>query len=86
MTQGRLNHMMILSAYKNRLDEMDFRKVSSIFVQKNDGRRNTFGRFEFFWRGIFKMVYSPFEYFCKFLAEEKKQKQASLKSQKVRIF
>ena len=48
MTQGRLNHMMILSAYKNRLDEMDFRKVSSIFVQKNDGRRNTFGRFEFF--------------------------------------
>ena len=86
MTQGRLNHMMILSAYKNRLDEMDFRKVSSIFIQKNDGQRNTFGRFEFFWRSIFKMVYSPFEYFCKFLVEEKKQKQASLKSQKVRIF
>ena len=48
MTPGRLNHMMMLSAYKNRLDEMDFRKVSSIFIQKNDGQRNTFGRFEFF--------------------------------------
>ena len=26
--------MMILSAYKNRLDEMDFRKVSSILFKK----------------------------------------------------
>ena len=34
MTQGRLNHMMILSAYRNRLDEMDLRKTASIFVQK----------------------------------------------------
>ena len=36
------------------------------------------------------MVYSPFEYFCKFMVEkkkkERKKKQASLKSQKVRIF
>ena len=34
MTQGRLNHTMILSAYRNRLDEMDLRKTASIFVQK----------------------------------------------------
>ena len=47
MTQGRLNHLMILSAYKNRLDEMDLRKVASIFVQKIDGRRHKFGKFEF---------------------------------------
>ena len=47
MTQGRLNRLMILSAYRNRLDEMDLRKVASIFVQKNDGCRHTFGKFEF---------------------------------------
>ena len=34
MTQSRLNHLMILSAYRNRLDKMDLRKVASIFVQK----------------------------------------------------
>ena len=47
MTQGRLNHLIILSAYRNRLDKMDLRKVASIFVQKNDGRRHAFGKFEF---------------------------------------
>ena len=47
MTQGRLNHLMILSAYRKRLDEMNLRKVASIFVQKNDGHRHTFGKFEF---------------------------------------
>ena len=45
MTQGRLNHLMILSAYKNRLDKMDLRKVASIFVQKDDGHRYTFRKF-----------------------------------------
>ena len=30
--KGRLNHLMILSAYRNRLDEMNLRKVASIFV------------------------------------------------------
>ena len=47
MTQGRLYHLIILSAYRNQLDEMDLRKVASIFVQKNDGRRHTFGKFKF---------------------------------------
>ena len=47
MTQGRLNHLMILSAYRNRLNEMDLRKVASTFVQKNDGRLHAFGKFEF---------------------------------------
>ena len=45
MTQGRLNHLMILSAYRNRLDKMDLRKVASIFVQKNGGHRQTFRKF-----------------------------------------
>ena len=57
MTQSRLNHLMILIAYRNRLEEMDLRKVASIFVKKNDGRRHTFGKFEFC--SIFKMVYIP---------------------------
>ena len=47
MTQGKRNHLMILSAYRDRIEEMDLRKVTSIFVQKNDGRRHTFGKFEF---------------------------------------
>ena len=69
MTQSRLNYLTILIAYRNRLDEMDLRKVASIFVQKNDGRQHTFSKFEFCI--IFKMVYSPFEYFCKFMVEKK---------------
>ena len=47
MTQGRLNHLMILNTYRKGLDKMDLRKVSSIFVQKNDGCRHTFSKFEF---------------------------------------
>ena len=34
ITQGRLNHLMNLSAYRNRLDEMDLRKIALMFVQK----------------------------------------------------
>ena len=45
---------------------MDLRKVASIFV-KNDGHRHTFGKLEFFWCSMFKMVYFPFEYFSNFL-------------------
>ena len=47
MTQGRRNHLMILSACRNLLDEMDLRKVASIFIQKNNCRRHTFSKFEF---------------------------------------
>ena len=47
MTQGRLNHLMILSAYRDRIEETDLRKVTSIFVKKNGDRRHTFGKFEF---------------------------------------
>ena len=85
-----LNYLMILSAYRHRLDEMNLTKVASIFVQKNDCRWYTSGKFEFCWFGIFKIVYSPLEYFCKFIfmveKRKKKKKQASLKSQKARIF
>ena len=47
MIQGRLNHLMILRAYRNLLGKMDLRKVASIFVEKNDDRRHTFRKFEF---------------------------------------
>ena len=76
--QGRLNHLMILSAYRNRIDKMDLRKVASIFVQKNDGRRNTFSKFEFCWCSIFKMVHSPFECFCKFMVEKKSKSKKKI--------
>ena len=49
MIQGRLNHLMILRAYRNLLGKMDLRKVASIFVEKNDDRRHTFRKFEFCW-------------------------------------
>ena len=47
MTQGRLDHLMVLSTYRNQLDKMDLRKVTSIFVQKNDVRLHIFGKFKF---------------------------------------
>ena len=47
VTQGRLNHLMILSAFRNRLDEMGLRKVASIFVKKKDCCRHTFRKFGF---------------------------------------
>ena len=34
MTQGRLNHWIILSAYRNRIDEMDLTKAALISVKK----------------------------------------------------
>ena len=34
MTQGRLNHLMILSGYRNRLDEMDLKKCRINFCSK----------------------------------------------------
>ena len=86
MTQGKLNLLVILSAHRNRLDEMDLRKVASIFVQNNDGRRYTFGKFEFCCCSIFKMVYSPFEYFCKFMVEKKKKKTGITKISKGQNF
>ena len=45
MKQSRLNHLMILSSYKCRLDQLDLLKIASSFISVNDERRHTFGRF-----------------------------------------
>ena len=45
MKQSRLNHLMILSSYKSRLDQLDLSKIASSFISVNDERRHTFGRF-----------------------------------------
>ena len=36
MKQSRLNHLPILSAYKNQLDQLDLTKIASDFISKND--------------------------------------------------
>ena len=44
MKQERLNHLMILYAYKERLDDLDLNKIANEFISKNDSRRVTFGK------------------------------------------
>lgn len=46
MRQDRLNHLMILSAYKDRLDQLDLIKVASSFIDKNESRKYIFGYFK----------------------------------------
>ena len=45
MKQTRLNHLMILSAYKNQLDQLDLTKIALDFINKNDARKHIFGKF-----------------------------------------
>ena len=45
MTQGRLNHLMILSIYKDMLDNIDLDKICNEFVTANDRRSTIFGKF-----------------------------------------
>ena len=45
--QSRLNHLMILSAYKSQLDQIDLIEIAPTFAGKNKGRRCIFGRFQF---------------------------------------
>jgi len=40
MKQSRLNHLMILSAYKDRLGQLDLVKIASSFIEINDNRIN----------------------------------------------
>lgn len=42
MTQERLNHLMILSTYKDRIDKVDMTKLLNDFIQRNDMRQRTF--------------------------------------------
>ena len=44
MKQSRLNHLMILSSYKYRLDQLDLLKILSSFVSVNEKRKHHFGR------------------------------------------
>ena len=39
--QSRLNHLMILSSYKCRLDQLDLSKIAPSFISVNDERRHT---------------------------------------------
>ena len=36
---------MILSPYKSQVNQIDLIEIASTFVDKNDGRQLTFGRF-----------------------------------------
>ena len=46
MKQCRLNHLMILSTYKDRLDKLDLKKIASDFINKNASCRLVFGTFD----------------------------------------
>ena len=40
MKQSGLNHLIILSAYKNQLDQLDPTKIASDFANKNDAHKH----------------------------------------------
>ena len=42
--QDRLNHLMILSAYKENVDELNLKDVVRKFIHKNDTRISLFGK------------------------------------------
>ena len=46
MKQSRLNHLMILSAHKNQLGQLDLTKIASDFINKNN-RKHIFGKFNY---------------------------------------
>ena len=42
--QGRLNHLMIMRAYKENADESNLKDVTREFIHKNDTRISLFGK------------------------------------------
>ena len=42
--QGRLNHLMILIAYKENVDELNLKDVAREFIHKNDAKISLFGK------------------------------------------
>ena len=42
--QGRLNHLMILSVYKENVDELNLKDVAREFVHKNETGISLFGK------------------------------------------
>ena len=45
MTQERLNHLMILSTYKEMVDNIDLTKICNEFATANERRLTIFGKF-----------------------------------------
>jgi hypothetical protein len=46
MRQDRLNHLMVLHMYKDKLDSVDLRVIGNEFVALNERRKTFFGTFE----------------------------------------
>jgi len=46
MVEARLNHLMICSIYKERMDKLDLRKVANYFIADHDNRMDMFGPFK----------------------------------------
>ena len=44
MKQSRLNHLVILSSYKNQLDQFGLTKIVFDFTNKNDARNQRFDK------------------------------------------
>ena len=42
--QGQLSHLMILSAYKENVDELSLKDVARGFIHNNDTRISSFGK------------------------------------------
>ena len=45
MSQGRLNHLMILSIYPGMVDNIDLNKICTEFASVNERRSTIFGKF-----------------------------------------
>ena len=45
MKPSRLNHLLILSAYKNQLDQLDLAETASDFRNRNEVPKHIFGKF-----------------------------------------
>ena len=45
MTQGRLNHLMVLHYHQAWMDELDLKAICNEFIDRNATRRSTFAKF-----------------------------------------
>ena len=45
MGQSRLNHLMVLNIYKEKVHNMGLEALATVFINKNDDRRFIFGQF-----------------------------------------
>ena len=45
MGQARLNHLMLLSTYKDLFDGLDLKVIDSEYVQESEHRQRAFGDF-----------------------------------------